>query len=174
MVAMPEVIEKPLTRQELAERFRAMCVDPRFTNLPGKIELDVWGAMKMSPASNLHGLIKFELGRRLYPLGGKVLIEASVSTSAGVLVADVAWASSAFMQAHRAETPFTSAPEICIEVASPSNSLRELRDKMAAYIEARASEAWIAYPQSKRVEFFAASGPLERSGFDVDLVGLFD
>lgn len=78
------------------------------------------------------------------------------------------------MATHRAETPFTSAPEICIEVASASNSLRELSEKMAAYIEVGATEAWIVYPQSRCVEFFASSGPLQQSAFAVDLAGLFD
>jgi hypothetical protein len=46
-----------------------------------------------------------------------------VSTAHGVLVADVAWCSDAFihfMQTNGAETPFCRAPAICIEIASPS------------------------------------------------------
>ena len=169
-----EVIEEPLAAEELAERFRALCADPRFANLPGKIELDLWGRMLMSPANNFHSIVQTRMAQQLFPLGGQAMVEASVLTSIGLFVADVAWASDAFMQAHGTETPFTLAPELCIEVASPSNSLKELREKVAAYLGAGAIEAWIAFPKAKRVEFFGARGSLERSTFSVDLANLFE
>jgi len=174
MGAVGELISEPLTREALAERYRELCADPRFANLPGKLELDVWGRILMSPASNLHGLVQTRLAQRLGGLGGQAFVEASVLTSAGVLVADVAWASPDFMRAHGTETPFARAPELCIEVASPSNSLKELQEKVSAYLAAGATEAWIAFPQSKRTEFFGAAGPLQTSRHAVDLDGLFD
>lgn len=174
MGEMREVIEAPLSREELAARYRALCEDPRFENLPGKIELDSWGRILMSPASNYHGVLQGRLCRRLAVLGGEAFVEASVVTSAGLLVADVAWASTDFMRAHAAQTPFTRAPELCIEIASPSNSLKELREKVDAYIGAGAVEAWIAYPQTKRFEFFGRDGKSQHSSYAVDLSGLFD
>ena len=174
MAANPEVIEAPLTRDTLAARYRELCADPFFANLPGKIELDNWGRIFMSPASNYHGLLQIRLGQRLAPLGGQAFAEASLVTSIGLLVADVAWASAEFMRAHGYETPFTQAPELCIEIASPSNSLKELREKVDAYLAAGAVEAWIVYPQSKRVEFSGRSGSMQRSSYAVDLSALFD
>ncbi|MBI3373138.1 MAG: Uma2 family endonuclease [Betaproteobacteria bacterium] len=174
MAANSEIIESPLTREGLARRYRALCEDPCLANVPGKIELDLWGRMLMSPASNYHGVLQGRLVRRLVPLGGEALVEASVVTSTGVLVADVAWASADFMRAHGAETPFNRAPELCIEVASPSNSIKELREKVQAYLASGAAEVWIVYPKSKRFEFSASGGALERSSFAVDLSTLFD
>ena len=174
MAAISELIEEPLTREALAERYRQLCADPRLANLQGKIELDLWGRILMSPASNYHGMLQITLGQRLASLGGKAIAEASVITSAGILVADVAWASEEFMRGHGTQTPFTQAPEICIEIASPSNSRKELRAKVAAYLEAGAIEAWIAIPHTKRIEFFGKDGPLERSRFTVDLAGIFN
>jgi Uma2 family endonuclease len=175
MSATSELIEQPLTREALAERYRALCDDPRFANLPGKIELDAWGRMIMSPASNIHGIFQVRLAEFLKrDLGGVAMVEASISTDPDVRVADVAWASTEFMRAHGHETPFTKAPEICIEVASPSNSRRELSEKIAAYLAAGAVEAWIAFTQSKRVEFFGHSGQLQGTSFPVDLQRLFD
>jgi Uma2 family endonuclease len=174
MGATPEVIERPLTREELGERYRDLCANPLFANLPGKFELDVWGRILMSPASNYHGMLQARLAQRLAALGGQALVEASVVTSAGLLVADVAWESADFMRAHGTESPFTQAPELCIEIASPSNSLKELREKVDAYLAAGATEAWVVYPQSKRFEFFSKGGLVQRSAFSVDLAGLFD
>lgn len=169
-----EVIETPLSPYALGERFRELCADPRFADLPGKVELDVWGRILMSPASNQHSLVQTRLARRLASLGGEPLVEASVTTQVGVLVADVAWASAQFMRAHDSETPFTAAPELCIEIASPSNSRKELREKAGAYLAAGALEAWLVYPQSRRFEFLSSGGPLDQSKFDVDLTNLFD
>ncbi len=175
MSALSEVIEQPLSREVLAQRFRELCDDPRFANLPGKVELDAWGRIIMSPANNQHGLVQARLAELLrQALGGAALVEASISTNPDLRVADVAWASDEFMRGHAQETPFMVAPEICIEVASPSNSARELGEKVAAYLAMGATEAWIVYPQTRRVEFFGAAGPLSRTAFAVNLDPLFD
>ena len=175
MSATSEIIDQPLSREVLAKRFRELCDDPRFANLPGKIELDAWGRIIMSPANNQHGLLQSRLAQSLTrDLGGATIVEASISTNPDLRVADVVWASDEFMRAHARETPFMVAPEICIEVASPSNSARELQEKVAAYLATGAIEAWIVYPQSKRIEVFGTEGPLQRSAFPVNLVRLFD
>jgi Uma2 family endonuclease len=90
-----------------------------------------------------------------------------------VLVADVAWASAEFMRVHAFETPYSRAPEVCVEVASPSNSRKELDEKVQAYLQASAEEVWIVYPQSKRCEFYGTQGLMQRSGYAVDLGDLF-
>jgi Uma2 family endonuclease len=172
--AITELIEEPLSAEALGARFRELCDDPRFANLPGKIELDVWGRILMSPASNLHGMVRMRLGQRLAPLGGCAYAEASILTPAGVLVADVAWASDDFVRAHGAETPFPRAPELCIEIASPANTRKVLREKIDAYLAAGAVEAWIAFPTSKRVAFFGQGGEPGSSRYPVALDGLFD
>jgi Uma2 family endonuclease len=171
---MAELIEAPLSPEELAERFRALCDDPRFANLPGKIELDLWGRIVMSPASNIHSLLQADLVPRLARLGGKVFTEASVSTRIGVLVADVAWLSPATWNELRTETPLSRAPDLCIEIVSPSNSRKELEEKVAAYLAAGALEVWLVLPKSKRVQVFTQAGEQRTSQFSVDLVGLFD
>jgi len=155
-------------------RYRDLCEDRRFANLPGKIELDLWGRILMSPASNYHSAVQTALSARLGALGGRAFVEASVLTPTAVLVADVAWASADFMRAHGFETPFSRAPEVCVEVASPSNSRKELAEKIGAYLGAGAEEVWIIYPLSKRCEFHGAQGSLPRSRHAVDLAGILD
>lgn len=173
MGGLHELIEAPLSSQQLAVRYRGLCEDVRFANLPGKIELDVWGRILMSPASNYHSAVQTALSGKLSMLGGRAFVEVSVLTPAGVLVADVAWASDEFMRAHKFETPYTRAPELCVEVVSPSNSRRELNDKVAAYLGAGAEEVWILYPQSKRRELHGKQGPIQHSRHAVDLADVF-
>jgi Uma2 family endonuclease len=174
MGSMSEIIESPLSPSELAALYRQLCEDPRFENVPGKIELDVWGRILMSPANNQHAAIQGRLIRRLGALGGETLAEASVATRAGLLVADVAWLSAESFRSAGLQTPFMRAPELCVEVVSPSSSRKELDEKVVAYLEAGAVEVWIVYPQGKRIERFGRAGPLDRSQFEADLQGLFD
>jgi Uma2 family endonuclease len=168
-----ELIEAPLSGEELAARYRALCDDPCYANVPGKIELDVWGRMVMTAASFHRGIVQGRLCRSLAKLGGEVVVEPPVVTAFGLFVADVAWASARFMSAHSAETPLTRAPEICIEVVSPSNSVKELREKTDAYLATGADEVWVVYPQSKRWEFYGKQGLMQRSTYAVDLADLF-
>lgn len=168
-----ELIEAPLSAEELALRYRALCDDPCYANVPGKIELDVWGRMVMTPASFYHGVVQGRLCRSLLTLGGEIVVDAPIVTPTGLFVADVAWAGPRFMAAHRHETPLSCAPEICIEVVSPSNSVKELREKTAAYLAAAGEEVWIVYPQSKRCEFYGRQGLTQRSSYEVDLSDIF-
>lgn len=171
---MHEIIEAPLSGDELASRYRAMCEDPVYEKVPGKVELDRWGRILMTPAAYYHGVLQGRLVRLLQSaLGGEASVEAPVVTSAGLFVADVAWASAEFASRHGGDDPLTQAPEICIEVVSPSNSVNEMREKIDAFLAAGAQEVWIVYPQSKRCERHGKEGPLPGSRYAVDLAGLF-
>jgi Uma2 family endonuclease len=175
MADMPELIEKPLTSEELAVRYRAMSEDPCFAKVPGKLELDGWGRILMTPPSFYHGVIAGRLVHKLAAtLGAEAVTDATVATPSGLFLPDVAWASPQFMSQHGSEFAVSRAPEICIEVVSPSNSVKELNEKRDAYLAAGAQEVWIVYPQSKRIEFYGAQGPLPRSNYVVDLTDIFD
>lgn len=173
MGAIEELTQEPLSAALLAERFRALCRDPRFSDLQAKVEIDDRGRIIVSPATNSHGILQIQIGAALRQLGGAAIAEASVLTTEGVLVADVAWASEEFMSVHGSETPFSAAPDLCVEIASPSNTRKNLERKMSAYLAAGAREAWIVLPQSRRIEVYTAAGRTDRTGFALDLDGLF-
>ena len=174
MNAEREVIDTPLSTEELAVRYRAMCEDPCLAKVPGKLELDVWGRMVMSPPGTYHAMVQGRLWGRLALLGGQVFGETPIVTATGLFVTDAAWGSAEFVKKHGGETPLMRAPEICIEVVSPSNSAKELNDKRCGYLEAGAQEVWFLFLASKRCEFHGKHGRLERSAFAVDLIGIFD
>jgi Uma2 family endonuclease len=174
MDKLQEVIEAPLSAEELAVRYRNLCEDPCFANVPGKIEIDLWGRMVMSPATPYHGRVQARLSDKLAALGGERTIEAPIATRLGLFVADLAWSSHKSPPGSEGENPLMRAPELCIEVVSPSNSRKELTEKTEAYLAAGAEEVWIVYPRSKRCEVHGKHGVLERSRFPVDLADLFD
>ena len=150
----------------LVRRWTEILADPVLRDLPYKIELNAWGKIEMSPASNLHGRVQSWIStelRRLLP-DGEVITEASVLTEIGVRVPDVAWASRGFIETHGLETPFPRAPEICVEVVSPSNTPAEIDEKIRAYLAAGAEEVWLV-PEDGPIRFFGRDGERARSDF---------
>jgi hypothetical protein len=88
------------TPEFLIARWDELCRDPSLRNLPYKIELNAWGKVEMSPASNRHSRLQGELAAELKrQLGGAVLPECSIVTRIGIRTPDVAWASSTFLAA---------------------------------------------------------------------------
>ena len=100
------------TSEALTVRWAEVLADRTLRDLPYKIELNAWGKIEMSPASNRHGLLQArlasELGRQLP--GGEVITECSVLTQIGVRVPDVAWVSAQFLELHGEVTPVPDCP----------------------------------------------------------------
>jgi Uma2 family endonuclease len=138
--------------------------NPLLKDLPFKIELNKWGKILMSPASNNHGRLQYEVGKRIdkHKGGGKVIMECSIQTSDGVKVADVAWASDAFIEQYGYTTPYIKAPEICVEITSPSNSKGEIEEKVQLYLAKGAVEVWVV-DQNGGTLYYTHEGQLSRS-----------
>jgi len=138
--------------------------NPLLQDLPFKIELDKWGQLLMSPASNNHGIRQFDIGYMLKQSkkSGQVIIECSIETPEGVKVADVAWASDEFMAKHGDKTPYTVAPEICVEVISPSNSKPQMEQKITLYLNQGALEVWLC-DQKGAITYFTKQGKSDQS-----------
>ncbi|MEE9338974.1 MAG: hypothetical protein V3U87_12925 [Methylococcaceae bacterium] len=82
--------------------------NPLLKDLPFKIELNKFGKLLISPASNQHGQIQIEVGYNLMNQlpKGKVIAECSIQTVEGVKVADFSWASEGFINTFAYETPY--------------------------------------------------------------------
>jgi Uma2 family endonuclease len=147
-----------MTWQEVIER-------KELQDLPFKIELNAHGKVEMSPATNMHGLLQSEISsllRGFLKTEGMVVTECSVQTSQGVKVADVAWISKDFFQEYARVTPFPTAPEICVEIISPSNSTKEILEKIGLYIAAGAKEVWTCNLEGE-MRFYDAEGAVLQS-----------
>ena len=138
--------------------------NPLLRDLPFKIELNKFGKLLMSPASNNHGMLQGALAGALWNKfpEGRVITECSVQTSDGVKVADVAWASAAFIEEFGYTTPYIQAPELCIEIVSPSNSKVEIAGKVDLYLAKGAREVWVVYDNNV-MDVFTYKGQVENS-----------
>jgi Uma2 family endonuclease len=119
----------------------------------------------MSPATNWHAYWQYEIAgilREQLRTKGMGFSKASIDTSEGVKVADVAWASLEFVAFHGMTTPFFNAPEICVEIISISNTKEEINQKVQLYFAQGAKKVWLCDLNGK-IEIQNKNGLLEHS-----------
>jgi Uma2 family endonuclease len=148
-----------------------MLRDPLLASIAGKLELNEKGSIEVTPPSTRHGFLQAYLAgelRRLRP-DGATFTEVGVETVIGIRAPDVAWASAEFMRRHGMPSPLPSAPELCVEVVSPSNTAVEMSEKVAGYLAAGAHEVWLVREEGA-LEIFAASGACTSSAIVQGLV----
>jgi len=126
------------------QRWAEVLADPEMAVYPGRIETNAFGQVTMSPPaaeshSDRQGEVVYQL-RRL--LGGRAKPECPVGTSDGVKAIDVGWYSASRHSQVQGQIACDIAPEICVEVISPSNTVAEMEFKRALYFEAGAIECW--------------------------------
>jgi Uma2 family endonuclease len=140
--------------------------DPRFRDLPYKVETTARGKVVMSPPSLYHGSLQFRMATAIHQahLGGHVVTEAAIRTPDGTRVADVAWFREDHWQEEKQNVQAVRAPAICVEVASPSNSAQEMKDKRDLYLAAGAEEVWLC-DADRQIHVFDAHGKRTHSRF---------
>lgn len=144
--------------------WRELCEKVSLHDLPYKIELDNWGRIIMTPTHFLHGLYQAKIVRLLaeqLPVG-ECVTECAIKTTKGTKVADVVWISQERLSKVINEYECPVAPEICIEVLSPANTVAEMTAKRRLYFDAGAKEVWICNERGK-MNFFSQQGKLSHS-----------
>jgi len=137
----------------------------QFEQLPDdgmRHELDEGKLISMPPTFGLHGLIQSKVSRvlgnfsELHKLG-LVFVETGFRLSSDILRApDVA-----FIKAERARTldlerRFEVAPDLAIEVISPSETAADIAHKVGQFLRAGAV-VWVIYPKDRSVHVFESS-----------------
>jgi Uma2 family endonuclease len=143
-VAKTEPISR-LSRAELRQRWRELAGNRAVAAIAGKVELSEKGAIVVSPATQRHSLIQGFVIRELTRQRpeGTTLAEFPIETEIGMRVPDIVWVSPELMRARRIEGELHGAPDLCIEVLSPTNTRIEMAEKTAAYLAAGAKEVWL-------------------------------
>jgi Uma2 family endonuclease len=156
-------IELPELKSQIRfnlDRWAEIVADPRLAKLPDRIETDRHGHILMTPPpgfphSDRQGNIA-DLLKDLLP-NGRTLAECPLSTADGIKAIDLAWLARGRAEFRERPLVLTSAPEICIEVFSPSNTQREMDEKRALYFDAGATEVWICNLDGS-MSFFSGVG----------------
>lgn len=159
----------------LTATWRKVIESPYLRDFPFKLELNEHGKVEfvMSPATNRHSLLQGKVQALLLRSlpNGVQMPECSILTTKGVKVADVVWASDLFFKQYRDLTPYPKAPELCVEVVSPSNTVEELSGKINLYLEAGALEVWLVREDGS-VEMYGSEGQRTESIFGIVLTSL--
>lgn len=159
-------IKRPLTRDELAERWDQIVKQYEHVDLGGwVVETNAYGEIEMSPLpEGVHqerALVICELLSLHFP-DHKALHERPVLTVLGTKNADVVLIGPEQLEQARGTKALSPAPRICVEILSPSNTIGEIEQKRDAYLRAGAEEVWVC-DRNNRMSFFNQRGFLERS-----------
>ncbi|MGA8656401.1 MAG: Uma2 family endonuclease [Chthoniobacterales bacterium] len=165
---MPLTIELPSIEGQTAfnlRRWHEVLMDPSLAELPHRIETDRHGHIVMSPPpafshSQRQGKI-LGLMLKLLP-EGQAMPECPLSTSDGVKAIDVAWLSTGREENVQKPIVLERAPEICVEIISPSNTVSEIKERLALYFEAGAQEVWTCGLDGK-MRFYVSAQELDAS-----------
>jgi Uma2 family endonuclease len=139
-------------------RWQELVDDPELARWPGRVESDRLGRIIVSiiPALS-HSFYQSNIfGKLCDLLPGKALVGGCpLVTLDGVKVIDVVWMSPEYAAELKANEPLVleRAPEICVEVLSPSNSEAEMEEKRRLYFAAGAQEVWLCGRDGK-MEFY--------------------
>ena len=117
---------------------------PSLQDLPFKIETNAEGYIMMVAAKNKHRLFQARIHEWFFRRGerGAALQECNIQTSDGVKAADVAWRSAEFLKRNGYDDPYQEAPEVVVEVISPSNTQKAMKGRMRLFFEKGAEEIW--------------------------------
>ena len=143
--------------------WQEVCEHKSLQNLPFKIELNKEGQIMMSPVQVYHSAFQGKIGSVLDRLtNGHILTECAIKTHQGTKVADVAWASNKRFETILYESECSVAPEICIEILSASNTVKEIEVKKKLYFKNGCEEVWLCYKDGK-MKFYNFKGEIEKS-----------
>jgi Uma2 family endonuclease len=147
--AVPITIELPDLEAQTAfnvARWAEILADQDLAKLPNRIETDRHGHILMTPPPGfMHSDRQSQMFALLLQLlpDGRPFSECPISTADGVKVLDLAWLDRGRPELLERPLVLTRAPEICIEILSPSNTTSEIAEKRALYFDAGAAEVWI-------------------------------
>lgn len=155
-----------------ADEFYDFCCrnDGRYELVDGKV-------VEMAPANEEHGAVALNIGTEfnLYSRQhgtGRATVETGHVLRRGpdtVRGPDVTFFLVGKNEWENLSNRFSSiAPDIAVEVFSPSNTHTEMRRKVAEYLAAGSQRVWIAYPSTRSVAVHRADGvTITYSGDDV-------
>lgn len=140
-----------------------------FSRLPHdgeRHELNAGELITMPPAKSLHSLIALAvleaLQAYLRQQGlSRAIPEAGYVLSRGPLTVcqpDVSVLSKERIQSTAGDEYFEGAPELAVEIVSPSDSAEGLQLKVSQYLVAGSKQVWVLYPKSKQVHIFYSDG----------------
>lgn len=152
------------TKERPGLSWKKVCEDPNLQDLPYKIETNDRGQIVMSPTYAWHGRFAYQIAQLLEEQlpEGVSSVETAIRTAKGTKVADAIWCTAERWVEIKDAYDVPVAPEICVEVRSPTNTDAEIDEKRELYLDAGAEEVWIC-DEEGQITFYDAEGEREVS-----------
>ncbi len=167
---MPNLLAPEKTR--IRKRRKRKLTEEEFMRLPSdgrKYEL-VNGEAKEVPAGHRHDVIAFRLGAKLYscPLAEKGYIAGAQAgfrmINGNIRSPDVAFTLKERLKDGKPSVGFEDfAPDLAVEVVSPSEDEVDLLSKVAEYFASGVQMVWLLFPEKRIAKVFTA--PFEMTTF---------
>jgi Uma2 family endonuclease len=149
-------IQEPVKRYTAQDIYQLSLQGKHYELLNGEL-------VEMTPAKQSHGAIAAEILRlvanfvREHKLGTVYAAETGFALSNGdVLAPDVSFTLRSRVKPET-EGFSTVAPDLAVEVFSPSNTRTEMQEKVDSYFGAGTRLVWIVYPRSRTIYVYTAS-----------------
>jgi Uma2 family endonuclease len=152
-----------------------------FSRLPAdgaRHEMNAGELITLPPPKSLHSLTSLAVLEALQPYLrqhplGRAIPEAGYILSREPLTIrqpDVSVLSNARIEAPPEDSYFEGAPELAVEIVSPSDVPEELEVKIRQYLNAGAKQVWVLYPKARHADVFEENKATVLSG-DEELKG---
>lgn len=162
------------TKLETAAKPRL--TEAEFLRMPNdgrKLEL-VDGEVREAPAGHEHDAIGFNVGYLLMPYtrGRGVLAGAQAGfrmKSGNIRSPDVAFTRKERLPDGKPSKGFEAfAPDLCVEIISPSEDTEERKQKLHEYFDAGAEQVWHLFPGTQQVRVYASpDSPMDYGPTDI-------
>ncbi len=167
-----------LERQYLkVEEFLALSEQPEYADR--RVELIEGEIVEMPHPSPLHAAILADLSASLTLYGkrtgqGRVfagnapfILERSLAGRDTLRGIDIAFVAADRLPPSLPTKPFSIAPDLAVEIISPSNSAADIEKKIQQLLRAGTRLIWIVYPELRCVIVHRASGSVTLSDSDI-------
>ena len=163
------VMEQQL-QQLSAERFLALVGSPEYADRI--VELVDGEIIEMSKPSGLHGQITMHLGARIFNFAMEHELGIVTAAETGFILErnpdgrdTVRGLDIAFIRSERAPNVLPDhlleyAPDLAVEVISPSNEAADIRLKIRQLLDAGTALVWIVYPDLRIVDAHTRDGAI--------------
>ena len=129
------------------------------------------GAIAMELATLLNLYVKQNNLGRVYPADLIYVLNGDEDDIRVARKPDISFVTAERVKTHDRSKPYYQAPDLAIEIVSPSETIETTRAKLNDYLDYGTQQVWVVYPQTKQVEVYLPDGTARTYNADDTLSG---
>jgi Uma2 family endonuclease len=129
------------------------------------------GAISAALQAILYTYVRSKKLGRVYPADLIYVLSGDETDIRVTRKPDISFVSTARLKTEDRDKPYYQAPDVAIEVVSPSEAIGETRAKINDYLQYGTKQVWVVYPKTKQVEVYKPDGTSRTYNADDTLPG---